>query len=169
MTVNAMKLELYKVSSDLKQALDELESLDLPEEAIKDTLEGLTGTLEQKAIDIVAYANNLEAEAKAVKEAKQELSDRQSILEHKAKQLKKSLANILHDCKLKRVHSELYDIHVQLNPPKLNVINEALVPDEYYTEKVIRELDTTKVKSALLTNKLVPGCEITRSLGLRIR
>jgi chromosome segregation ATPase len=167
--ISIMKLELYQVSSHIREVLDELEALELPEEVIRDTIEGISGTLEQKAIDIVAYANNLEAEARAVKEAKQELANRQSMLERKAQNLKNSLASILHNCNIKKVHSELYDVNVQLNPPKLSIINEELIPGEYFRERVIREPDAAKIKAAILEHCSVPGCEITRSLGLRIR
>jgi gas vesicle protein len=167
--ISIMKLELYQVSSHIREALDELEALELPEDAIRDTIDSMSGTLEQKAIDIVAYANNLEAEAKAVKEAKQELANRQSMLERKAQNLKNSLANILHNCNIKKVHSELYDVNVQLNPPKLNIINESMIPAEFFKEKVIREPDAVKIKSAIAAGEVIQGCEITRSVGLRIR
>ena len=64
-------LSLYQLSHNYLQALDFLTDpeLDLPVEAINDTLEALEGELEDKAINVAKFLRNMEATAEAIKAA----------------------------------------------------------------------------------------------------
>mgnify|MGYP001124589741 CR=1 FL=1 len=63
-------LKLYELSDDYLQALDALTAqVELPPEAIADTLEGLTGAWDIKALNVARYVRNLEAEAAAIVDA----------------------------------------------------------------------------------------------------
>ena len=61
------KLSLYQLSANYLQALDFLTDpeMDLPIEAVNDTLEALGGELEDKAINVAKFLRNMEAMAEA--------------------------------------------------------------------------------------------------------
>ena len=65
------KLSLYDLSTNYLQALDFLTDpeMDLPIEAVNDTLEALAGELEDKAINVAKFLRNMEAMAEAIKNA----------------------------------------------------------------------------------------------------
>ena len=67
-------LRLYELSTEYLQALEALSELDdLPPEAIADTLAGLSGAWEDKALNVARFVRNLEAEATAIEEAKKRI------------------------------------------------------------------------------------------------
>jgi hypothetical protein len=81
-------LRLYEIASDYLLALEELaEMQDLPPEVIADTLEGLRGGFEAKAVNVGAYIRNLQAEAAAIGEARRRMERRQRALQHHATRL----------------------------------------------------------------------------------
>jgi Gp157 protein len=71
-------LRLYEIAETYLRALDDLADIeDLPEQAITDTLEGLQGEFEVKAINVAGYIRNIEAEASAVEQARKGMERRQ--------------------------------------------------------------------------------------------
>src|SRR5918992_3930991 len=82
-------LRLYEIADNYLQALEELAELeDLPAEVIADTLEGLQGSFEAKAVNVGAYIRSLEAEASAIEEARKSMERRQKALERHADRLR---------------------------------------------------------------------------------
>ena len=66
-------LKLYDLTADYLEALDTLAEIeDLPPEVIADTLEGISGAWEDKALNVARYVRNLEAEAAAKARATEE-------------------------------------------------------------------------------------------------
>ena len=62
--------KLYEISGRYQAALDSLtDNPDIPEDAIRDTLEGLEGEFEEKAIAVAAAIKNLAAESAAIDKA----------------------------------------------------------------------------------------------------
>ena len=64
-------LALYQLSQNYVQALDFLTDpdIELPMDVINDTLEGLSGELEDKAVNVAKFMRNLEALTEAIKAA----------------------------------------------------------------------------------------------------
>jgi ABC-type proline/glycine betaine transport system substrate-binding protein len=83
-------LSLYQLSGNYLQALDFLTDpeINLPIEAINDTLEGLTGELEDKAINVAMFLKNMEATAEAIKNAETEMAKRRKTFENRVQWLK---------------------------------------------------------------------------------
>ena len=80
-------LNLFQLSTKYIEALDFLTDpeMDLPIEAINDTLEGLSGVLEDKAINLAKFLRNLEATAEAIKEAEADMLKRRRAFENRVK------------------------------------------------------------------------------------
>jgi hypothetical protein len=69
--MSANSMTLYQISADYLEALDYLTDpeSEVPMEAVTDTLEGFQLELTAKATNVAAFARNLDASAKAIKEA----------------------------------------------------------------------------------------------------
>lgn len=162
-------LELYQVANDYKQALDELPALDLPEEAIKDTLEGLAGTLEEKVVQSAAYIKNLEAHVETVNNAIDELVARKQVMQCKADKLKKALARIMQSTGIKSVKSPLYDVTSKTTPPSVLIIDDAAIPSEYIREVIKRDINKKAIKEDLKAGKEITGCSLQQDVCLQIK
>lgn len=88
-----MALSLYEIDEKYKSVLAELESIeDLDQQVIADTMAVFKDDLERKCLSVGAFIKNLDAEAKAIKEAKDVLAARQKAVEAKAKRMCEYLA-----------------------------------------------------------------------------
>ena len=64
---------LYEIATLYRKAAVELENLDLDDQVISDTLEGLGGDLEQKAVNVAFVVKNLEVTVGAIDGAIEEM------------------------------------------------------------------------------------------------
>ena len=136
-----MSLSLYKIDEEYKTILAELESIeDLDSEIIENTMAVYKDGLEKKCLAVGAFIKNLDAEAKAIKEAKDGLAARQKAVEGKAKRMREYLAAHL--------PSKLSDAQVVLTPLKgresIKVLNPELLPESCF--KVERKTVAAEVK-----------------------
>ena len=114
---------------------------DLDRKCIDDTMAVFKDELEKKCLAVGAFIKNLDAEAKATKEAKDGLAARQKAVEAKAKRMREYLAAHL--------PSKLSDSQTTLTPLKgkerINVLNPELLPESCI--KVERKPIAAEVKS----------------------
>ena len=83
-------LTLYDISKDYLQALDAFTDpdADIPLDAAIDTLEGIEGQLQDKAVNVAKFMQNLDATAKAIREAEQQMAKRRKAIENRAQWLR---------------------------------------------------------------------------------
>ena len=60
---------LYELAAEYRADCEKLADMDMDEQTLADTLEGLSGELEVKAQNVIMFTRNLEATAAAIKEA----------------------------------------------------------------------------------------------------
>lgn len=88
-----MGLSLYEIDDEYKTVLADLESMDdIDQETIDNTMSTFKDNLERKCLAVGAFIKNLNAEAKAIKDAKDSLAARQKSIESKAKRMREYLA-----------------------------------------------------------------------------
>lgn len=164
-------LTLYELSQDYRQALSELTDpeLELPAEAIADTLEGLQGSLEDKAINITKFFRNLEAVTDAIKQAEERMAKRRKTMEARIAWLKDYLKQNLEVCGIQKIESPWFVLSIQHNPWAVEINNEDLIPAKYKAQVVTIKLDKLAIKRALEEGKKVPGAGLIRGTRLAIR
>jgi hypothetical protein len=164
-------LTLYEISTEYRQALDVLTDpeLDLPAEAIADKLEGLQGTLEDKAVNVAKCFRNLEATAAAIKEAEARMTQRRKALEARVAWLKDYLKENLEVCGIQKIESPWFTLAIQKNPAAVAIVEEAAIPDDFVEIVPTRKVDKTGIKRAIESGIAVPGALLTRGTRLSIR
>ena len=78
-------LALYQIVDEYRDALNTLADMDLDEQTLADTLEGLQGEVTVKGQNVAAFILNMEAEAAAVKEVEQRLAKKRRAMENRSK------------------------------------------------------------------------------------
>ncbi len=164
-------LSLYELSQDYRQALETLTDPenDLPAEVIADTLEGLQGTLEDKAIAVAQFFKNLEATAVAIRDAEQRMSQRRKAIENRVASMKIYLKESMESCGISKIESPWFALSIAKNPAAVDVFDEAAVPAEYKEEIVTVKINKTGIKRAIESGAEVPGAVLTRGTRLAIR
>lgn len=162
-------IRLYELSGDYLAALDALAEIeDLPPEAIADTLAGLAGAWEDKALNVARYIRNLEAEAAAIEEAKKRMDSRAKATANRAARLKEYLQAELERTGLKPKAPDLA-LRLQANPPSVAIDDASLIPAGYRRTETVTTILKAEIAGALKAGATVPGAHLERSQRLVIQ
>ncbi len=164
---------LYLLSSHYIQALDFLTDpeLNLPIEAVNDTLESLTGELEDKAINVAKFIRNMETTANAIKKAEVEMAKRRKSLETRMQWLEEYLKSSMEATGITKIECPHFKLSIAKNPPALDLFDANAVPGDYkHTETVTTEqIDRAAIKAALSSGKTIAGARLVNGTRLVIK
>lgn len=161
---------LYTMAEEYRQAAERLNDLDLDEQTIADTLEGMEGSIEDKAKNVAFWIKNTEATAAAIKEARQAMAEREKSLLNRADRCRQYLLDCLNMVGKKKVETPFFVISIRKNPKSVVLDDASLLPVEY--QRVIpehREPDKGLIKDAILAGTLVMGAHLERTQSLSIK
>ncbi len=164
-------LNLYELVADFK-AVEALESSDdLPEQVIRDTLEGLTGDLQVKATNICKFVRNLEVNAEAIDEAAKQMQARANRLRKRAESVKSYLLFNLQATGITRIEAPEFVITVRNNPESVRILEGAQIPAEYLVapEPPAPRPDKTAIKAALKAGKHIDGAYLEAGQRIEIK
>lgn len=100
-------------------------------EAIRNTLDGLEGSIEVKAQNVGAYLLNLEAWAVATKEASKKLDARAKRIQRRADAMREYIRSAMVALDMKKIEGDELTLTRKLNPPSVMIDDEAEVPEAY--------------------------------------
>ena len=165
------KLSLYDLSTNYLQALDFLTDpeMDLPIEAVNDTLEALAGELEDKAINVAKFLCNMEAIAEAIKAAEEAMAKRRKALENRVKWMKDYLKSNMEHTGISKIECPYFKLSVQNNPAAVNIIDEEAVPVQFKVQVITWKIDKPAIKVAIKKGEAVPGAILTNGTRLVIK
>lgn len=166
-------LKLYEIQNNYLVALDLFTDpdVDIPPEAVADTLEAITGEFEQKAVNVAAFARQMEAEAEAIKAAEERMDRRRKALENRARWLRDYVKIGMEVVGVKKVSSPWFVLAIQNNPAAVEITDPAAVPGEFMRqpEPPPPAPDKTAIKAAWASGQPVPGTRLVTGTRLAIR
>lgn len=157
-------MNLYEIEQEIMSCVD----MESGEVIDFEKLDALTMERDKKIENIALWVKNLEADAKAYKEEKDNFAQKQKSAENKAKSLKEYLSRFLNGTAYKSTK-----VNVSFRTSKaVDVFDiSALMTmddcDNYlkYTEP---EPDKTAIKNAIASGVNVPGCKIVENQNIQI-
>lgn len=167
-------MKLYELAGDYKELMDKLESGELPEELLCDTLEGIRGALVEKADSIACMLKEMEATAAAIKAEEDRLSERRRSKERTYERMKQYLSDML-------LHAGVSNIETSRSQLRFRKSETVTIADESefirwaeenhddllnYKEPVINK---TAVKKAILAGEELSGARLETRQNLIIR
>jgi len=168
-----MNLSLYQLSSHYLQALETLTDpdVDLPLVVINDTLESLSGELEDKAINVTKFLRNLETTAEAIKTAEVAMSKRRKALESRVQSLKDYLKSNMEATGITQIECPYFKLSIAKNPAALDLYDSEAIPSAYksYETVTIEHIDKAAIKTALMQGQDIAGAKLTHGTRLAIR
>ena len=84
-------LTLYQIADQYLVDIQKLQDMELDEQTLADTLEGLSGDLEVKATNVAMFVLNLENAADSIKAAEKAMAERRKALEARADRIRQYL------------------------------------------------------------------------------
>lgn len=88
-------MKLYELTHDYMALLEAIDNDEIPEEAIADTLEGITAEIEDKADNIACLLKNLESDITAISTEEKRLAERRKTKERTYERIKTYLSDTL--------------------------------------------------------------------------
>ena len=155
---------LYELTGQYAELLSAIESGEVPEEAISDTLEALGGELDEKIDSVACIIKQLDCEAIAIKAEKAKLADRQSVKERQRDRLKDYIRQAMQLAGKKKVETSRNCVSVGKAQPKavitnldaLKSRNDIWKPYDYRETNV----DKTSLKTLLQAGEQIPGASL---------
>jgi len=157
---------LYELASEYQDAL--LTLTDMDDEAVIDTLEGLKGELEVKAVNVAMYCGNITATITAMKDAEKRIADRRKAYENRVAHINQYLKKNMENAGIHKIETPEMKLAIQKNPPRVNINDETAVPEEFWNERTTIVLDKKLLKAALEKDE-VAGCELVQDTRLVIK
>lgn len=165
------QLKLYEITAQFKE-LERLQDFDdLPGDLIRDTLEGLVGTFEEKAVSVVKFIRNLDSNADVIDEAAKAMKDRAQRQRNKADSIKSYLQFQMIATGITKIECPEFTIALRNNPEALKIREDAQIPDEFMVtpEPPPPQPDKKAIKQALKDGKHIDGCYLEAGQRVDIR
>jgi len=143
--------------------------MDLPDEVIQDTLEGLSGELREKSKNVAAFIKNMEADAKAIDDAAKTMKERANVLKRRVDWLKALLLDTMRKHNITEISCPWFVIKPRKNPPSVLVTNEVVLSKKYKIETVDYSIDKNLIAQDLKLGVLVYGAELKQGWRLDIK
>lgn len=125
-------MTLYELTQEYAMLLEYAEDPDIDPEAIEDTMEGLTGEIEDKADGYAKVIRNMEADAAALKAEIDRFAARKRRIEESIDRMKDRLKNAMIYMERPKIKTALFSFSVQKNPPKAVIdILDKDIPDRW--------------------------------------
>lgn len=138
------------------------------EQILKDTLASINDAIEEKADGYVAVIKSLEADNHAIDEEIKRLRQRKTSNQNGVKRLKESLQKVMEQTGKEKFKTSLNSYSIANNPPSLDIIDETLIPKQYYVEQKPK-LDKKELLKAVKGGLELKGVELKQSRSLRVR
>ena len=166
-----MNTSLYSLAAEYNEVAERLADLDLDEQTIADTLEGLAGTLEVKATNVAMFAKNLEVTAAAIKEAEGNMAKRRKAIEARSERLLAYLKQNMEATGITKIESPYLRIAIRNNPAAVHIDAESQIPAEFFKQAPPPPpaLDKKAIAEAIKSGRTVPGAHMEAGTRLEIK
>jgi len=162
---------LYELAAEYRADAEKLADMDLDEQTLADTLDGLSGELEVKAQNVIMFTRNLEATAAAIKEAEAQMAARRKALENRAAGLRRYVLENMQFAGIQKIECPLFKLSIRDNPAAVDIYEPGLIPAQYMKqpEPPPPAPDKTAIKAAITAGTEVPGARLTKGTRLEIK
>lgn len=161
---------LYAVAAEYQDAARKLADMDLDAATIADTLESLSGALEEKAQSVAHVVRSMEADAAAVKQWARDANERAAAIQRRADSLREYLSANLQACGVQKIEGP--GVALSFRKSTACVIDEpALIPAEFMTQPEPPPPQPAKLRilEALKSGQDVPGARLDVRQNLSIK
>lgn len=157
-----MNITLFELAGEYRQAAVALADMDLDEQTIKDTLEGLSGDLEKKATNVAYFIRNLDATASQIKMAEEQMANRRKAMENRAERIREYLKANMEIAGINEISCPHFKLVIRKNPPSVVIDAESQIPANYFSqpETPPPQVNKNYIAIAIKAGRVVPGVHL---------
>lgn len=161
---------LYEITGQYRSMIDALSAMEADDPAIADTIEGMDGVFDDKAVSVIAYARNLEATAEAIKQAESDMEERRKKIEAKAERLRDYVRISMELIGKQEINSPLFDLRIKKNPAKVVIDDESSLDAKFWRVPEPKQVvDKKLIAAALNDGDTVIGAHIEHGTRLEVK
>lgn len=166
-------MKLYELTNEYLALLEAIDNDEIPEEAIADTLEAITGEIESKADSIACLLKNLDAEIVAIKAEEARLAERRKSKEKSYERIKEYLSNTLQIAGLDKIETARNKITFRKSE-SVEVDEESFIlwaqknRDDLLTYSAPK-VNKTEIKKALKNGEEIIGAELRVNTNIQLK
>lgn len=138
---------LFEITTDMEILYQMLTDPDADQTAVRDTLDGMMGELQQKSAGYVAVINQMDMEQKKAEEMAKFFKEKSDARKNGIKRLKEAIKWAMVNLNLTEIEAGNYVIKLQNNGGKLPLQIVGEVPDNF--KRIIYEDDTELIRKKL--------------------
>lgn len=162
-----MSMTLYRMTAAARELYELLESGEIDEQTVNDTLESI-GTSE-KLQDYVHVLKSFEAEMTMYDAEIARLKENKRVLENRSAYLKDRILDYMKSTGQKSANAGTFKLTMRENK-SCEITNESEIPLEYLREIPAKyEPDKNALKAALKSGKEIPGCTLKTSYSVTVK
>lgn len=162
---------LFQLATEYKAAAERLHDLDLPDEVIADTLEGMAGEIQVKSQQVAYVIRNCEALAAQMKQAEEAIAARRKAVENRAARIRNYLLSNMEGCGISAIECPEFKISLRQNPPVVVIDAEGQIPRDLlvYPEPPAPRPDKKAIAARIKAGETVPGVHLESGTRLEIK
>ena len=164
-------LTLYQISEQFR-ALEAMATDDeIPDEAIRDTLEALQGDFQVKARNVAAFVRNMEVFADDIDAAAAAMKARATRFRNRSASIRNYLLVNMQASGISKIECPEFRIAVRDNPESVRIAEGAQIPAQFMRQAPPPPpvVDKVGLKAALRAGEQVDGCWLERGTRLEIK
>lgn len=159
---------MYELTAEYLEVLELAQDAEIEQQVIIDTLESISGSIEDKADNYAKIIKSLSGQAEIIKAEEVRLTSRRTSLEKTIKRMKESLENAMLITGKKKFKTDLFSFSIQKNAPSLKIKDGAEIPECYLIEQEPK-IDTALIKESLKNGASLDFAELVSTESIRIR
>lgn len=160
--------KLYELTGMYNQLWDLVEDEEMDLVQLEEALKSVEEDINAKAENLAKIIKQIDGDVTTIKAEIDRLAAKKKALENKKDGIKTYLTEQLDIAGMDKVKTPLFTVAMQNNPPSVNVLDEALIPKQYFIPQD-PVLDKKGILAALKEGQEVPGAELKQGRSLRIR
>lgn len=161
-------MTLYEIKDAYLKVLNNLEVNEDGEILNADEVEAMQGSFDEKCEAVACYIKEQRALQDAVKNEKDALSKRQKALDSKIDWLCGYLQANMQEVGKREFETPKCKITFRKST-SVNIVDEAVIPEEYIKEEITYKIDKTKIKDALKGGIEVEGASLEVKDNIQVK
>jgi len=162
--------EAFELAAQFRQLAELLAERNDDEQLIADTLESISGPLDERLENLAKMVRNIEAADTGVLQTMENLQARHVSLQRAAQRGRKLILDLMRAAGRERANTALFDLAVKKNPPQVVIDREADLPPSYFIhhDPPPPTPDKRAIATALRVGTPVPGAHVEQGVRLDI-
>lgn len=151
---------LYNLTESAVQLMEMIQSGEIEQASIEETLNAMTENAEQGIKDLASVHQELNPQIDAIDAQVKRLQGRKKMLSERQASLKSSIGAAMHRLDIKKVPGELFTVLNKKGVPSVEVTDIDALPDYLIKTEVTTTADKTAIKKELINGAEIAGAKL---------